>query len=142
VSPTGLQVLHLGVSPSRLSGSATAELRWSTAGAYLAELYALPPSGGDREKIGSFELPLAHEGSLERLVEEATRFELVAIAPDGRQTTASATVRFDDEVYFTEFSAAPAEVRPGETTTLSWKGTGIERLSILRDDGRPPIMGI
>src|SRR5690606_34710124 len=55
---------------------------------------------------------------------------------------ASAAVTFDDEAYFTELSADPPEVRPGETTTLRWKGVGIHRLAILRDDGEAPILGI
>lgn len=142
ISPTGLQILHLSVSPSRLSGRATAELSWSTSGAYLTEIYASPPGGGDRQRLGAFELPLAHEGRLEHEVEEALRFELVATAPDGSERSASTTITLDDQAYFTELSAAPAEVRPGETTTLSWKGVGLERLSILRDDGQPPLLGI
>lgn len=142
VSSNGLQILHLRVSPSRLSKNGSAEIRWGTAGAYLAEIYALPVEGGTKQRIGVFELPEAHEGRLVHPVDEALRFELVAIAPDGSERNASATIRFDEQAFFTEFSATPSEVRPGETTTLSWKGVGIERLSILRDDGQPPLLGI
>lgn len=142
VSPTGLQILHLSLTPSRISGPTTAELRWSTSGAHWVKVFLLPPEGGDRQLLGEFELPSAHEGRLEHLVEEAFRFELLAIAPDGSERSASATIALEESAYFTEFSASPAVVRPGETTTLSWEAVGIERISILADDGRPPILGI
>lgn len=142
VSSTGLQILHLAVSPTRLLGAGTTELRWSTAGAYLTEIWAEPLDGGDRTRVGAFELPLAHEGRIEHRVDAPTRFELIAVAPDGSRVSADATVRLGNEPHFSTFTATPAFVRPGETTTLAWKGSGIVRLSILRDDGRPPIVGI
>lgn len=142
VSPAALQVHDFRVSPSRLAKGSTVELQWSTSGAHLVEISASPPAGGDRLEIASFELPDAQAGKLRHEVDEPLRFELVAIAPDGSRVGASAAVAFDDEAYFTELSADPPEVRPGETTTLRWKGVGIHRLAILRDDGEAPILGI
>lgn len=142
VASSALQVHEFRVSPSRMTKGGTIELRWTTSGAHLVEISAAPPGGGDRTTVAVLELPEAQAGTLRHSVTQPTRFELAAVAPDGSRVETSATVAFEDEAYFTEISADPPEVRPGETTTLRWKGVGIERLAILRDDGEPPLLGI
>jgi len=142
VAPSALQVHEFRVSPSRLATGGSVELRWATSGAHLVEIEAAPHAGGERKTLAVVELPEAQAGTLRHVVTEPTRFDLAAVAPDGSRVEASTIVAFEDDAYFAEISADPAEVRPGETTTLRWKGVGIQRLAILRDDGEAPILGI
>lgn len=142
VSPSGLQILAFRLHPSRLPATGGVSLSWETAGAVGVEIAALPAKGGPERTLASLGLPQARLGETDDQAQGPTRYELRARSPDGAVVTASATVTFDDDAFFTELRADPLRVHPGTTATISWKSVGLERLSILRDDGGAPLLGI
>lgn len=144
VSPNGLQVLTLRLSPSILGAGDDATLTWATAGAVSARIEAEASAGGLRTPavLATLGQAQAAAGSLPVQVEEPTSFTLVAVGRDGSEVRAAVSTTSTGEAFFTELEVDPREVHPGQMATIRWRAEGVERVSILRDDGAPPLLGI
>lgn len=142
ISPNGLQVLTFRVSPSVLAAGEEAVLSWTTAGAVRGRIEAAPAEAGTAQLIVELDAETIAAGHLPVEVTAPTAFTLAATGPDGRETRASAATTSLGTAHFSSLEATPPAVHPGQTATIRWRATGMERVSILRDDGGTPLLGI
>lgn len=143
VAEQGLQVLAFTSAPDTVEPGTSVLLSWQTTGAERAELVAAPIGGGPARPLGTFEGAEAVSGSFtDEAVEESTIYTLTVEDEAGRSATATVTVTLGGEAWLTSIAATPDRPSPGEPVTLSWTSTGLERLTIVRDDGHPSITDI
>jgi len=144
VSDLGLQILSFTSSPESIDPGTAVELSWVTSGAVQARLEAAPIGGdGTPRALGTFDGAAASRGSfVDPNVRESTRYRLTAQAENGDEVTADLTLPLRSEAFITSITASAEQVVAGEPFLLSWRTVGLERLTVLRDDGGETIEAI
>lgn len=142
VSSKALQIHSFRALPGQAQVGAPISLSWQTSGALSISLWATPLGGGPSTRLLVTGLPDAHQGSFDTVLQEATHYRLVAVAPDGSEAEAESTVTERGAALFTSLRASPQAVHAGTETTLSWSAVGLERLAILPDDGGDAVLDV
>lgn len=144
VAEQGLQILAFTSSPESIEVGTSVELAWETAGAVATRVEAATVGGdGTMRELGSFEGAEARQGKLvDAGVRESTLYRLTARAEDGDEVTAEITVPLRTDAFITSITSSAEQVVAGEEFLLSWRTFGLERLTILRDDGGATIEAV
>lgn len=143
VAELGLLIQSFTSEATSVDRGSDVTLAWESPGAVQARLEATPIGGGPTRSLGTFSGEAAAANTVvDRTLVESTIYHLTVEDDRGREASADLAVTLRGEAWITSLAAEPASAAPGEPVRLSWTSVGLDRLTIVRDDGGASITDV